>query len=110
MPFHIFNRERGYKKIFKLDFARIFMTILATLAIIFGVVNGFANFPQIYKIFKRKSAKDISITTYLILTIGSIVWILYGIEIMNIPILIMDGLALFEFILILIGCLLYGKS
>ncbi len=85
------------------------MTLLATLATIFGVINGFANLPQIYKIFKTKSAKDIAITTYLILTVGSVVWILYGIEIMNIPILTMNGLALFEFIIILIGCYLYGR-
>jgi MtN3 and saliva related transmembrane protein len=84
------------------------MTLLATLATIFGIVNGFANLPQIYKIFKTKSAKDISITTYVILIVGSIVWVLYGIEIMNIPILTMNGLALFEFILILIGCYMYG--
>lgn len=85
------------------------MSLLATLASIFGVINGFANFPQIYKIFKTKSAKDIAISTYLILTTGSIVWILYGIEIRNIPILLMDGLALLEFIAILIGCYLYGE-
>jgi len=86
------------------------MTLLATLATIFGVINGFANLPQIYKIFKRKSAKDISIATYMILTVGSIVWILYGVEIMNVPILTMNGLALFEFIFILIGCYLYGRG
>ena len=84
------------------------MTFLSILATIFGVVNGFANFPQIYKIFKTKSAKDISTTTYLILIVSSVVWILYGIEIMNIPVLIMNGLALFEFIVILVGCYLYG--
>jgi len=84
------------------------MTLLATLASVFGIINGFANFPQIYKIYKTKSAKDIAVSTYLILIAGSIVWILYGIEILNIPILIMDSLALFEFIAILIGCYLYG--
>ena len=86
------------------------MTLLATLATIFGVINGFANLPQIYKIFKTKSAKDLSITTYITLTVGSIVWILYGIEIMNIPVLTMNGLALLEFIIILIGCYLYGRG
>jgi MtN3 and saliva related transmembrane protein len=86
------------------------MTLLATLATVFGVINGFANFPQIYKIFKTKSAKDLSILTYLILTVGSIVWVLYGIEIMNIPVLTMNGLALLEFIVILIGCFLYRKG
>ena len=48
------------------------MTLLATLATIFGVVNGIANLPQIHKIYKRKSAKDISVITYLILVVGSI--------------------------------------
>ena len=86
------------------------MSLLAILATLFGVINGFANFPQIYKIYKTKSSKDISTTTYAILTVGSIVWVLYGIEIMNIPVLVMNGLALFEFILILIGCYFYGKG
>ena len=86
------------------------MTLLATLAIIFGVLNGIANLPQIYKIFKRKSAKDISVTTYLLLTTGSIVWVFYGIELKNVPILTMNGLALIQFIIILIGCYLYGKK
>ncbi|MFC1686125.1 SemiSWEET family sugar transporter [Nanoarchaeota archaeon] len=85
------------------------MTILATLATIFGVVNGFANLPQIYKIFIRKSAKDISVWTYLILTVGSVIWILYGIELMNTPILIMNGLAFIEFLVVLFGIYLYGK-
>ena len=84
------------------------MTTLSILATIFGVINGFANFPQIHKIFKRKSAKDIAISTYIILSVGSVVWILYGLEIMSTPVLVMNSLALFEFILILIGCFLYG--
>lgn len=86
------------------------MTILTFLASAFGVVNGFANLPQIWKIFKTKSAKDISVTTYLILTIGNIVWLLYGIEIKSVPIFYMEGLGLVEFVVILIGCYLYGKS
>ncbi len=86
------------------------MTVLSVLATVFGIVNGFANFPQIYKIFKTKSAKDISVLTYIILTIGSFVWILYGIEIKNFPVLIMNILAFIEFIFILIGCYLYGKK
>ncbi len=84
------------------------MTILSILATVFGVVNGFANLPQIYKIFKKKSAKDLSVVTYLVLTAGTIVWVLYGIEITNVPILVMNGLALFEFIIILLGIYLYG--
>ncbi|MEE9525161.1 MAG: SemiSWEET family transporter [Candidatus Woesearchaeota archaeon] len=85
------------------------MTTLSVLAGIFGVVNGIANFPQIYKIFKKKSAYDISVLTYSLLTVGSFVWILYGIEIQNMPVLVMNGLAFIEFILVLFGCYLYGR-
>jgi uncharacterized protein with PQ loop repeat len=35
--------------------------LLESLATITGVVSSFAILPQIYRIFKRKSAKDISI-------------------------------------------------
>jgi len=86
------------------------MTILSVLATIFGVVNGFANFPQIWKIYKRKSAKDISVITYIILLIGTVVWLFYGIEIRSIPILTMESLVIVEFTLILFGCYLYGRK
>lgn len=85
------------------------MSVLSTLATIFGVFNGFANIPQIYKVFKTKSAKDLAVSTYIILAVGSFVWILYGIEIMNIPILTMNSIAFVEFILIIVACYLYGR-
>jgi uncharacterized protein with PQ loop repeat len=33
--------------------------LLETLVTVFGIVGAIAVFPQVYKIFKRKSAKDI---------------------------------------------------
>jgi len=49
------------------------MTILSILATIFRTLSGLANFPQALKIFKRKSAGDISILTYSILLTGAII-------------------------------------
>ncbi len=88
----------------------IFMTILSVLATAFGVINGIANVPQVYKIFKRKSAGDIAVSTYLLLSVGSFIWILYGFEIKNIPVLVMNIMAFVLFIIILLGCKLYGKK
>jgi len=34
--------------------------------------------PQAYKIFKEKSAKEVSLSMYLILLIGLILWLTYG--------------------------------
>jgi MtN3 and saliva related transmembrane protein len=62
--------------------------ILETLASIVGIISSFAMFPQVYRIFKRKSAKDISITTFSFLFIAGIIWILYGLNIQSFPIVI----------------------
>ena len=62
--------------------------ILTTLAIIFGTAMSFGYFAQTHKILKQKSAKDVSLATYLFFTFGIIIWLLYGISINNYPIII----------------------
>lgn len=49
------------------------------LTAIMGVLMSLGYYPQAYKIFKNKSSKNISILTYLVFGIGTIVWLLYGI-------------------------------
>ena len=55
------------------------MSILSILASTSGVFMGLSSIPQIYKIYIRKSAADISIVTHVIIVIGALVWVLYGI-------------------------------
>lgn len=81
------------------------MTLLFLLATVFGTLSGIANFPQAYRIFKRKSAKDISIFTFLL--IGAVIWIFYGIEIANFPIIITNIFGAINIGLVVIGWLLY---
>jgi len=50
---------------------QIFVTIL-------GVCMSLGYFPQAYKIYKLKSAKEISLINYSILSLGNFVWFLYG--------------------------------
>lgn len=85
------------------------MTILSILATISGSVMALANFPQVYKIFKRKSAKDISAITYSVYIFGAIIWLLYGLEIKSIPVLTSNIIGMIASILILIGWFLYGR-
>lgn len=86
------------------------MTLLIILATIFGAVGGIANFPQAYKIFRRRSAKDISILTYSFLFVGAVVWILYGIEIWNAPVIITNTLGAINIGLVVIGWFFYGRT
>ena len=48
--------------------------------------------PQVYKIYKEKNAEGISLTMYLILFIGVILWFVYGLLIGSLSIIIANGL------------------
>ena len=83
--------------------------VLETLATITGVVGSFATIPQIYRIFKRKSAKDISIWTYLYWFAASVIWILYGLNIQSFPIWITNLIGSLAMIGVIVGWFLYGR-
>lgn len=85
------------------------MSILFILATLFGILSGCANFIQAFKIFKRKSAKDISIIAYSIFTVGGVIWVLYGIEISNLPVIITNSIGLLGVSFVVIGWFLYGR-
>jgi MtN3 and saliva related transmembrane protein len=83
--------------------------ILETLAAITGIFSSFAMLPQIYRIFKRKSAKDISIWTYLYMLGAGVIWLLYGLNIQNFPILVSNLISSLAMIGIIVGWFLYGR-
>ena len=85
------------------------MTILATTATIVGVFLGMSSLPQALKIFQRKSARDIALTTYLITEFGSFIWILYGLEIKSFPVVIPNILGFISSSIVLLGYFKYGR-
>ena len=86
------------------------MSILSATATIFGSVMALAALPQIYKIFKRKSAKDISAISYSLFALGGIIWLLYGIELNNSAIILSNTLSAITSISVLMGWFAYGRS
>jgi MtN3 and saliva related transmembrane protein len=62
--------------------------VLSTAATIVGMMMSIGHFPQAYKIWKRKSAKDISLITASIFAVGDWIWLAYGISIMAWPVII----------------------
>ncbi len=53
--------------------------ILQIATAIVGTTMSLAYFPQAYKIFKNKSGFNISIPTFLLFGIGTLLWTIYGI-------------------------------
>ena len=85
------------------------MNIIPILATIFGVTTGLANVPQIIKIFKTKSAKDLSLITNTIFLLSSIVWLWYGLQLINYPLIIANVIYILTYALIVLGFFIYGK-
>jgi len=83
--------------------------VLEYLAILAGIVMSVGLIPQISKIYANKSAKDISPSTFLTLVIGMFVWVLYGFEINDIPVIINSTLAFIGYLLIFVGWVFYHK-
>ena len=50
--------------------------------------------PQVIKVYKTKSTKDISLYMFLIFTIGTFCWLIYGIIESSIPIIIANTITL----------------
>lgn len=67
-----------------------FLEIATSIA---GIAMSLAHLPQAYRIWKRKSSKDVSLTMYTIFFIGSFVWLAYGSSIGSKPIIISYAVA-----------------
>ena len=50
------------------------------LAVLVGVISGFALYPQVFIILSGPSFDGVSITTYAIIFCNSIVWLMYSIH------------------------------
>jgi len=58
--------------------------------------------PQAIKVYKSKSTKDISLYMFLIFTIGTFCWLIYGVVISSIPIMLANTITLILSFFILI--------
>ncbi|MCX5805487.1 MAG: SemiSWEET transporter [Proteobacteria bacterium] len=60
-----------------------------------AILTTFALLPQIMRIWKLKEARDISIFMPLMTTTGSVLWLIYGILINEVPIIAANVIYLF---------------
>lgn len=66
-----------------------------------GILTTVSFFPQVYKTFKTKSAKDLSLFMFGLFTLGIIFWLIYGILINSRPVIISNSVTLVSSALIL---------
>lgn len=74
-----------------------------------GVMMSLGYYPQAYKIWKTKSARDISLSTYYIFALGTFIWTLYGIYLKDLVIIASFSIGIIGSWLVL-GLSLYYKK
>lgn len=65
---------------------------LETLGIIAGTLTTTSFLPQLAKIIKTKSARDLSLGMFVIFTIGILLWLIYGILTNSLAIIIANSI------------------
>jgi MtN3 and saliva related transmembrane protein len=59
-----------------------------------GVCSAICQFPQAYKVFKTKDTHSISLGMYLTMTIGVVLWFIYGCLLGDMPMMLANGVGL----------------
>lgn len=73
-----------------------------------GIITG-SLIPQVHRVFKLKSAHDISLLFTIMLLIGLIFWVNYGLAFNLAPIILWNSISLGLAVLLLYAKLKYGR-
>lgn len=64
------------------------------LGLIAGGLTTVAFLPQVIKTWKSKSAKDLSLAMFFVFALGTLLWLIYGIIIQQLPIILANSITL----------------
>lgn len=77
------------------------MNSITILGLFAGALTTIAFLPQLIKTWKSKSAKDVSLGTLAIFSLGVFLWLIYGIYLQALPIILANFLTLIFNLIIL---------
>lgn len=83
------------------------MPTIEIIGLIAATLTTAAFVPQVYKTIKDKSTKDISLTMYLVLLAGVLLWLYYGISHVSWPIILANAVTGFLVLAVVILKLKY---
>jgi MtN3 and saliva related transmembrane protein len=64
------------------------ITLIGSIA---GVCTTVAFLPQVIRVWRLKRADEISLLTFLVFSIGTLVWLIYGLLVASWPIIVANG-------------------
>jgi MtN3 and saliva related transmembrane protein len=78
------------------------MDYITLIGLVAAALTVIAFFPQLMKVWKTKSTKDISLSMFSIFSFAVFLWFVYGVLINNIPVIIANFLVFVQAFAILI--------
>ncbi|PQJ79500.1 SemiSWEET family sugar transporter [Polaribacter porphyrae] len=78
------------------------MNIFEVLGYLAAILTTISFLPQVFKIYKTKETKSISLSMYIVLTIGILLWLIYGIHLKSLPMILANSITLISLIYILL--------
>lgn len=72
------------------------------IGLLAAILTTSAFVPQVYKLYKEKNAQGVSLTMYLIMFTGVLLWLLYGMLIGSIAIIVANSVTAFLQLLVII--------
>lgn len=78
------------------------MDSITLLGLLGGTLTTVSFFPQVFKTWKTKSTKDVSLVMFLLLTVGIMIWIVYGFLIGSLPIIVSNSVSFVLSLVILV--------
>jgi MtN3 and saliva related transmembrane protein len=83
-------------------------TALNILGFVAGVLTTAAFIPQVLKIWRTRSARDVSLAMYAVFTSGVVLWLAYGLALGSMPIIVANVFTLVLSLAVLVMKLRYG--
>lgn len=81
---------------------------IAVIGLIAGTLTTASLLPQVIKTIRIKETRDISISMYIILATGMLLWVIYGALIDALPIILANTFSLILALIVLILKIKYG--
>ena len=70
------------------------MTYITVIGLVAAVCTTISFMPQIYQVYRTKQTRDLSLPTFILLTIGIFLWLVYGVLLKSLPIVLANTLTL----------------
>ncbi len=78
------------------------MNVITIVGLIAAAFTTIALLPQLMKVWKTKSTRDISTGMFMLYSSGLFLWFVYGVYIKNLPIILANSLAFIQALTILL--------